>query len=191
MRPIFSHEDWGRQAYDQEASLLEAYSGTAVVQWHGNIERQILDKIEQSEDNRNTVYADKLREFLKIWRENEITGSINVEDLQPLLSASKVLAVDPWNLGNYFSNLRDQLRKLIAAAEQLPMMGPEAPTPPGRGSPSAPPSSFGPEETSPEMGPDGQPEPPKEGETGGPMDDFDIDGAVKDTIKSKTSSPTQ
>lgn len=188
MRPIYSFEDWGSRGIDQDVALLEAYSGTAVVQWHGNIERQVLDKIEQAEDNRNTVYADKLREFLKIWREHEITGSINIEDLQPLLSAAKVLSVDPWNLSNYFSNLRDQLRKLIAAAEALPMMGPEEPTPPGRGSPSAPPPSFGPEETGPDMGPDGQPEPPKEGETGGPMDDFDIDSAVKDTVKSKTSS---
>lgn len=187
MRTIFSHEDWGVRPYDQDAALLEGYSGTQIVQWQGNIERQLLGKIEQAEDNRNTVYADKLREFLKIWREHEITGSINVEDLQPLLSASKVLAVDPWNLGNYFSNLRDQLRKLIAAAEQLPAMGPEAPTPPGRGAPSAPPSSFGPEETPPTMGADGEPEPPAEGETGGPMDDFDMDSAVKDTIKSKTS----
>lgn len=188
-----SYEDWGRVAEDLDASpLTEGYSGTAVVQWHGNIERQLIDKIEKSETNRNQAYADKLREFLKIWRENEITGSINREQVDVLVAAAKVLAVDPWNYSNYFSNLRDQLRKLIAAAEELPALpqGDEngaMGTPPMRGSGSSPPPEFGPEEEGPMLNADGTPAPPATGETGGPTDEFDMDDALKDTVKKKTT----
>jgi hypothetical protein len=100
--------------------ILEAYSGTAIVQWFGNIERQLGRLLDDAEKGKNWPYADKVREFLRIWRSNEITGSLNRETIEILKSASDVLAVDSWNLKNYFSNLRDQLRKLIASEEELP-----------------------------------------------------------------------
>jgi hypothetical protein len=104
----------------RDCALLEAYSGTSIVQWYGNIERQLSGLLDDAEKGRNWPYADKVREFLRVWRDNEITGSLNRETLDILKSASDMLAVDPWNLKNYFSNLRDQLRKLVASEEELP-----------------------------------------------------------------------
>ncbi len=102
------------------SSIAETYSGTDIVQWHGRIERQLLNLLDDAEKSRNYPYADKVREFLKIWRANEITGSINRETLETLKSATDVLAVDTWNLSSYFSGLRDSLRTLIASEEELP-----------------------------------------------------------------------
>ena len=110
------YESFGCLDFNQrDPILLEAYSGTAIVQWYGNIERQLGRLLDDAEKGRNWPYADKVREFLRIWRDNEITGSLNRETLDILKSAADVLAVDSWNLKNYFSNLRDQLRKLIAS----------------------------------------------------------------------------
>jgi hypothetical protein len=110
---------------DSNRWVLEAFSGTSIVQWYGNIERQLTRMLEENEAARNFVYADKIRTFLKTWRENEITGSLNRDSIEILKSATEQLAVDPWNLGNYFSNLRDQLRKLLASEEQLPRVATE------------------------------------------------------------------
>jgi len=153
--------------------VAEAFDGTKIVQWYGNIERQLTRMLEENEAARNFVYADKLRTFLKTWRENEITGSMNRETLQILKATTEQLAVEPWNLGNYFSNLRDQVRKLIASEEQLPrvatepgdkMGGPGG----GAGRGSMPPLSpeFGPEGEAPGAGGPTTPEgetPPGEG----------------------------
>lgn len=109
-----------RQPWRTKPILCEVYSGEAIVAWSGNIERQISSMLDEQEASKNYVYADKLREFLRVWRSNEITGSLNRETLDVLKTACEMLAVDSWNLKNYFSVLRDQMRKLIASEEQLP-----------------------------------------------------------------------
>jgi hypothetical protein len=146
--------------------LLEQYSGAAVVSWHGKIERQLVNQLEDAEKGRNYVYADKVREFLRIWRQNEITGSINRETLETLKAAADVLSVDNWNLQSYFSSLRDQLRVLIASEEELPRGIDMNQNEPSAGMPSmgggAPPMSpeFGPEKEEPLPGEEGAGEPP-------------------------------
>lgn len=154
--------------------LLEQYSGAAVVGWHGKIERQLVNLLDDAEKGRNFVYADKLREFLRIWRQNEITGSINRETLDTLKAASDVLSVDNWNLQSYFSSLRDQLRILVASEEELPRGMDMNQNEPSMGGPSmgggAPPMSpeFGPEKDMPgEPSAEGEPPPPP-GEEGAP-----------------------
>lgn len=119
-RALHSFEDWSIMASRQTTYVPEAYSGTSIVQWYGNIERQLSRMLDENEAIRQYSYADKIREFLKIWRTNEITGSLNRETIEVLNSAAQVLAVDTWNLADYFSNLRDQLRKLLASQEELP-----------------------------------------------------------------------
>ena len=130
-------------------SLAEAFTGTSIVAWQGKIERQMVTLIADAEKGRNYPYADKLREFLKIWRANEITGSINRETLEILKSASDILAVDHWDMAAYFGSLRDQLKVLIASEEQLPRMedpGNDPMAGGGHGGGGAPPMnpSFGP-----------------------------------------------
>lgn len=100
--------------------LLEAYSGTAVVGWYGKIERQLMSLLADAEKSRNFPFSEKLRGYLKVWRDHELTGSINVEDLAPLESAADMLARDTWTLSSYFGSLRDNLRILKASEEQLP-----------------------------------------------------------------------
>jgi hypothetical protein len=100
--------------------LVEVYSGEGIVGWHGNIERQIDRMLTTYEAARNRPYVDKLSTYLKIWRGNPLSGSINIEDINILVSGAEVLAVDNWNLKDYFSNLRDQLNKLKASEEELP-----------------------------------------------------------------------
>lgn len=163
-------------------ALIESYNGTAVVQWYGNIERQLLNLLKDQEKSKNYPYTDKVRKFLEIWRANEITGSINRETLEIIKSATDVLSVDNWNLDNYFSNLRDQLRKLIASEEQLPRgadMEQNDPMAGGMGGRSAPPLSpgFGPEKDEPGAGgpdipgSDTDPAPGDEQEPGAPGND--------------------
>jgi len=100
--------------------LCESFAGTAIVRWQGKIEGQLVNLLNDAEKGKNYVYADKLREFIKIWRANEITGSINRETLEILKSATDILAVDQWEMNGYFRSLRDQLKVLIASEEQLP-----------------------------------------------------------------------
>jgi hypothetical protein len=130
--------------------IFESFAGTSIVKWQGNIEGQIVNLLSDAEKGRNYAYADKLREFLKIWRSNEITGSINRETLEILKSAADILSVDQWNLNTYFRSLKDQLRVLIASEEQLPRGTEEPGNEPfagGGGGGGAPPMSpsFGPE----------------------------------------------
>lgn len=133
--------------------LLEAFRGTAIVGWQGKIERQLDDFAAEAVEARNNVYADKIRAYLALWRANPLNGSINVETIETLLAASEVPAVDDWRFSDYFSNLRDQLRKLKASVEELPMG--EVVPPDGRAPSSSPPSSFGPSETPPPGTPPG------------------------------------
>jgi hypothetical protein len=161
MRNISDYESWGCLSSEgpEVPDILEAYKGTSIVSWYGNIERQIVKMIDKYDNTRNYVYADKLREFLKTWRENEITGSISRTQLVPLKAATAQLAVDKWKLDDYFSNLRDQVRKLIASEEELPRVDEPPQRPMGGRAPS---SDFGAQKEPPE----GQP-PPQE-PMGGP-----------------------
>lgn len=177
-----SYEDWaaGHQHFGAvtPAPVLEYLSGKDMVGWHGRIEQQLVDKVEQQEASRNFEYADKLRAFLGLWRQHAITGSINREPVEALEAASQVLAVDDWSLSNYFRNLRDSLRQVIASIEELPydeLTGPGE-EPPQRQGAGAPPGQFGPEKEEPE----GEPKP---GEAGGPQDEFNLDKAVADMSK--------
>ena len=104
----------------RDSRIVEVYSGEGIVGWHGNIERQIDRMLTTYEAARNRPYTDKLSAYLKIWRKNPLSGSINVEDINALNGGAEVLAVDNWNLKDYFSNLRDQLNKLKASEEELP-----------------------------------------------------------------------
>lgn len=116
--------DYDSIAYMLESSrnwsITEVYSGEGIVGWHGNIERQLDRMLTTYEAARNQPYSDKLSAILKIWRNNPMSGSINVEDIEKLLGGIEVLAVDNWHLQNYFSNLRDQLRRLKASEEEMP-----------------------------------------------------------------------
>jgi len=121
MNSYFDYESMGYlDLSTRRAELVEAFAGTAVVAWHGKIERQLVNLLNDAEKGRNYTYADKLREFLKIWRANEITGSINRETIEILKSAADILSVDQWNMSAYFGSLKDQLKVLIASEEQLP-----------------------------------------------------------------------
>ena len=146
--------------------------------------------VDRYESARNYAYTAKLRAFLNQWRAYKISGSINRETLDPLESAADMLGVDNWKLNNFFSNLRDQLRRLIASEEQLPRdmqtkanAGGPAPGIGGGGPPS---SDFGPEggpEGGAPGGPDGAPggaeggPPPEGGAPGGPEGGAPPDGA--------------
>lgn len=176
MSTFHDYESYGTlNLSTRQPVLLEQFSGAAVVGWHGKIERQLVNLLDDAEKGRNFVYGDKLREFLRIWRQNEITGSINRETLDTLKAASDVLAVDNWNLQSYFSSLRDQLRILVASEEELPRGIDMNQNDPGAGGPSmgggAPPMSpeFGPEKDMPgeEPGMEGEPPPPPGEEAGG------------------------
>ncbi len=186
------HHDYESMGYldlkTRRAALVEAFAGTAIVGWHGKIEGQLVNLLNDAEKGRNYTYADKLREFLKIWRANEITGSINRETLEILKSAADILSVDTWDMAAYFRSLKDQLRILIASEEQLPRGMEEPGNEPmaggGGGGGGAPPMApaFGAEEEPPggagggggpggagmppgeegAVGPDGQPIPGEE-----------------------------
>jgi len=176
MKTLHSYEDMGRMGQAGEP-VYEAYKGTDIVQWHDNIERQLTRMLEENEASRNYIYADKIREFLRLWRENVIEGSMNVDTIKPLEAAANMLAVDPWNLGNYFSNIRSQLRKLLASEEELPRVSTEPNDKmggPGGGAPGGamPPLSpeFGPEKGEPGAeppAPGGEPTPEEIGKAGG------------------------
>jgi len=182
MNTVHDYESMGYiRFHNREPDICETYSGTSIVQWHGKIERQLINALADAEKGRNFPYADKLREFLKIWRSNEINGSINRETLEVLKSAADMLSVDTWNMASYFSSLRDQLRVLLASEEELPRgvdMNQNDPFAGGGGGGGAPPMSpaFGAEEEPPPGGeevppggPEGVPPPGTEGgEPGGP-----------------------
>lgn len=183
MNSFHDYESMGYIRFNnREPELCETYSGTSIVQWHGRIERQLINHLADAEKGRNFPYADKLREFLKIWRSNEISGSINRETLEVLKSAADMLSVDTWDMASYFSSLRDQLRVLLASEEELPRgidMNQNDPfAGGGGGGGGAPPMSpaFGAEEEPPPGGeevppggPEGVPPPGTEGgEPGGP-----------------------
>jgi len=137
------YETMGMFQHPTKAVMLETYAGTAIVGWAGSIERQLIGMEDEYKSLKNQEYADKLHVFLHTWQDNVISGSMNVEVLQLLEAAAAQNAADPWKLANYFSNLRDSLRKLIAAQEELPV-GDEPQPGNRRKSRSQPPGEFGP-----------------------------------------------
>ena len=138
--------------------LPEAYKGTDIVRWYGQIERQIGEMEEEATQSKNHNYANKLREFGKVWKQNEITGSINVETIETLHAATTILAADSWEFANYFSNLRDSLRQLKASAEELPREIKPDKGEVSRVRKSVSPNSFGPSKEPPsQLTPGGEP----------------------------------
>jgi hypothetical protein len=113
---------WRAMAWlaEQRAPQLESFRGVDIVNWHAQIERALLDFIEKYEAAHNPTYVDKLREFLKQWRENRISGSINRETLELLLKPAEILAVDNWQLSRFFMGVANSLRVIIASEEELP-----------------------------------------------------------------------
>lgn len=150
-----SYEEQSFVGMRSQLALSEQYTGTSIVAWHGKIERQLVGLLADAEKSRNFVYSDKIREFLKTWRDHELTGSINVETIEALEAASRMLAVDTWNLASYFSSLGTQLKVLKASEEQLPRGADMDQNEPfaggGGGGGGAPPMApaFGPEEEAP------------------------------------------
>jgi hypothetical protein len=148
--------------------VLEALRGTQVVEWYGRIERQLVDMVNRFQTSRNFDSKAKAQAYLDIWRQNQLTGSINVDTINALLSAADILGVDSWGESNYFASLRDKLRMLKAGQEELPPIGDEdnSPGPRPRRSmgsstpmddPNAPSQDFGPEpEPGATVGPDGK-----------------------------------
>lgn len=127
MGTVNDYESLSYCCRSEQAPLLEAFSGASIVQWYGNIERQLKHLSDEYESARNHNYVDKIREFLKTWRDNPIEGSLNREDLDVLSSAARQLAVDGWKLSDYFASVRNQLQKLIASQEELPHGAEESP----------------------------------------------------------------
>lgn len=109
--------------------ILEAYRGTDVVRWYHAIKRQVDSLIGRYEEARNSAYLQKLREFQRVWQDHELTGSVNVENVEPLIAASRMLSADSWNLRPYFGSLLSQLDVLKASEEELPreLLTPETP----------------------------------------------------------------
>lgn len=138
--------------------VLEAFRGTQIVEWWGRIERQLVEMVNKFETTRDFESKAKAQTALDIWRRNQISGSINVETINALLSNAETLAVDKWNQSNYFAALRDSLRKLMAGQEELPPMPAEAGGGPRRGGGGGAPNK--PIEGGPDENPeDGEPEP--------------------------------
>lgn len=100
--------------------VCEAWTGTDIVGWYGGIERQIEAMVRTYDLAHNFEYVTMLEQFLKTWRAHELTGSINMDDVNVLLAAASQLSTVDWSQQNYFSNLRDSLRRIKAGEEQLP-----------------------------------------------------------------------
>lgn len=151
--------------------LLEAFNGPSVVRWYNTIKFKLAEMIRKQEANRNEPYAKLLREYYKLWVENPITGSLNVETFQMLktgkvtpdeergypvkgggLGAADKLASMDWDLASYFQGLSSSLDVLIADAEVPAGEGEgeiNAPMAGGAGSSMPPLSDFGPQEKEP------------------------------------------
>lgn len=153
MRTYYTHFDLEMRQVNapQRCAILEAYSGASIALWWGNIERQIKGFIEDNEGSRNFNYVSKFENFLRIWRQYPLSGSINRETIEPLIAATSTLAVDGWKPSQYFGSLRDQLRVLMASEEELPRGEYEEPKAPKGGlAGRAPVSDFGPQADAPE-----------------------------------------
>jgi hypothetical protein len=123
MRDYDSLAVMGAQLSHVTPCLLEVYSGGDLVVWQGNIERQLQAMAEKAANVGNRDYERLIKQFLAQWKENALTGSLNIDTLQKLKLSAEWAAEYPWTFNNYFSVLRDQLRKVIAVTgEELPVM---------------------------------------------------------------------
>jgi hypothetical protein len=121
MRTLHCYEDFQflPQVPGNEV-LAESYRGSEIVEWYSRIGDQLQNMLDNQEAARNYENADRLRAFLNTWREHEITGAINVDEIDPLKAAADQQAAAKWELRSYFSSLKGQLAKLIASEEELP-----------------------------------------------------------------------
>lgn len=138
---------------ETQVPILESLTGSSVVSWYSMIEDFLQRKLDDQEAARNHENANQLRAFLNIWRDNELTGSISVDQLRPLKAAAEQGASTKSGLRTIFTSILRNLRKLIADEEQLPRgVDTNAVNPMGGGlGRGAPPMSpdFGPEEEAP------------------------------------------
>lgn len=107
-----------------QPAIIEAYAGADIVQWWGTILGQLRDMKERTEENGNEEYATRLAKFIRTWEENELTGSMNIESIRNLKTASEWAGAMDWNFANYFETLTNWLRRLTASIEQLPTTPP-------------------------------------------------------------------
>jgi len=135
------------------------------------IEDFLQRKLDDQEAARNYENADRLRAFLNTWRDNELTGSISVDQLRPLKAAAEQASAIKSSLRPIFTSILRNLRKLIADEEELPRGIDQNANDPmaGGGMGAAPPMSpdFGPDKEKPgdlEGGLEGGLEEPKPGE---------------------------
>jgi hypothetical protein len=158
--------------------LSEVLQGSQVVSWYSMIEDFLQRKLDDQEAARNRENADRLRAFLNTWRENELTGSISVDQLRPLKAAAEQASAVKSSLRPIFTSVLRNLRKLIADEEQLPRgidTGAVDPLKAGLGR-AAPPMSpdFGPDKETPDelagLGADEMEPPPEEGKEGGEIE---------------------
>jgi len=158
MKTYHDYESMGTLQNIEEARVpvLETLTGSQVVSWYSMVDDFLQRKLDDQEAARNTENADRLRAFLNTWRDNELTGSISVDQLLPLKAASEQAAAVKSALRPIFTSLLRNIRKLIADEEQLPRgVDPGAVNPLaggggalGRGAPPMSPD-FGPEEEMP------------------------------------------
>lgn len=182
MKTFHDYESWGTVPPIEEAEVpvLETLSGSQVSSWYTMIEDFLQRKLDDQEAARNHENADRVRALLNTWRDNELTGSVSVDQLRPLKAAVEQGAAVKSPLRSIYTSLLRSLRKLIADEEQLPRgVDTDAVDPMsaglGRGAPPMSPD-FGPEENPPgDLGVEGA-----EGEGGlePPGDDAAADKAV-------------
>ena len=114
--------------------VVEGWRGTDLVKWQSRLLMQMQDMVDKYSKVKNQEYVDKLQSIIKTWKDNQITGSVNVEDVKILQAAAGQLAADDWKLQKYFRNVETNLRAIIASEEELPRVpeenpGPSKPTP--------------------------------------------------------------
>lgn len=152
MKTFHDYESLGaiQNIEESQVPVLETLSGSQVVSWYTMIEDFLQKKLDDQEAARNHENADRLRAFLNTWRDNELTGSISIDNLRPLKAASEQAASVKSALRPIFTSILRSIRKLIADEEQLPRgIDTDAVDPMsaglGRGAPPMSPD-FGPEE---------------------------------------------
>ncbi len=155
MKTLHDYESMGAIQNIEEAQVpvLETLSGSQVVSWASMIEDFLQRKLDDQEAARNYENADRLRAFLNTWRDNELTGSISVDQLRPLKAAAEQASAIKSALRPIFTSILRNLRKLIADEEELPRGIDQNANDPmaGGGMGAAPPMSpdFGPDKEKP------------------------------------------
>ncbi len=99
---------------------LESFRGSDIVAWHGRIDAQLTDHIDRLEADRLLNDANQVRALQMMWRARPLTADINVEDVDVLLAAVKMLAASKIKLNKYFAALAGNLNRLKASEQELP-----------------------------------------------------------------------